>query len=153
MTDTTALILVDHGSRRGASNTMFEQFVEAFRTADEYVAVEAAHMELASPTIADAYDKCVAAGATTIVVCPYFLLPGRHWDQDIPTLTAEAATRHPGTQFLVTAPIGLHPLMREVITNRVQECVAHASGTRDACTLCAGTDRCALRDSGWTPTS
>lgn len=152
MIDNSALILVDHGSRRAASNEMFEQFVDAFRATGAYTTVAAAHMELAEPTIGDAYDKCVAAGATTIVVCPYFLLPGRHWDKDIPTLTAEAAARHPETSFLVTAPIGLHPLMNEVIASRVQECVAHASEGREACTLCAGTDRCSLRDAGWMPT-
>ena len=151
MTDTRALILVDHGSRRGASNEMFEAFVQAFRAGDEFVVVEPAHMELAEPTIGDAYDRCVAAGATTVVVCPYFLLPGRHWDQDIPMLTAEAAQRHPGTRFLVSAPIGLHPLMQDVITSRVDECIAHADGSRDACALCAGTDKCALRDAGWMP--
>jgi len=151
MTDVRALILVDHGSRRAASNAMFEEFVAAFRANDEFTVVEPAHMELAEPTIGDAYDKCVAAGATTVVVSPYFLLPGRHWDKDIPTLTAEAAARHPGTRFLVSAPIGLHPLMNDVIASRVDECIAHAEGTRDACALCAGTDKCALRDAGWAP--
>lgn len=153
MTDTRALILVDHGSRRAASNAMFEEFVAAFRAADDFAIVEPAHMELAEPSIGDAYDACVAAGATTVVVCPYFLLPGRHWDQDIPTLTAEAAARHPGTRFLVSAPIGLHPLMSDVISSRVGECIAHAEGTRDACALCAGTDKCAMREAGWLPPS
>ena len=151
MTDTRALILVDHGSRRAASNAMFEEFVAAFRAADDFAIVEPAHMELAEPSIGDAYDRCVAAGATTVVVSPYFLLPGRHWDQDIPALTAEAAARHPGTRFLVSAPIGLHPLMNDVISSRVDECIAHAEGNRDACSLCAGTDKCAVREAGWTP--
>ncbi len=148
--DTMALILVDHGSRRQESNRMFEDFVTSFRDDSDYTIVEAAHMELAEPTIGDAYDRCVAAGATTIVVCPYFLLPGRHWDRDIPALTAEAAQRHPGTRFLVSAPIGLHPLMRDVIGSRVAECIAHSEG-RDACSLCAGTDKCMLREAGWQP--
>ena len=35
--------------------------------------VEGAHMELASPTIADAISKCADAGAKHIIVAPYFL--------------------------------------------------------------------------------
>jgi sirohydrochlorin ferrochelatase len=61
-----------------------------------------------------AFDKCVAQGATTVVVSPYFLSPGRHWAQDIPALTEAAAAKHPGVQYLVSAPIGLHRLVAQV---------------------------------------
>ena len=52
-------------------------------------------MELAEPSIATAYNECVRQGALQIVVHPFFLLPGRHWDRDIPQLAAEAAAEHP----------------------------------------------------------
>ena len=74
-----------------------------------YPIVEAAHMELAEPSIGTAFDRCVAAGAATVVLAPYFLGPGNHWDRDIPALAAEAAARHPGTRWLVSAPLGPHP--------------------------------------------
>ena len=35
--------------------------------------VEGAHMELASPTIANAISKCADAGAKHIIIAPYFL--------------------------------------------------------------------------------
>lgn len=31
--------------------------------------------------------------------------------QDIPSLTAEAAKEHPGVSYIVSAPLGLHPLL------------------------------------------
>ena len=40
---------------------------------------------------ADAFARCVDQGATTVIVAPYFLGPGRHWDRDIPALAAQAA--------------------------------------------------------------
>lgn len=46
---TTGLIVVDHGSRRAESNTMFEEFVRAWRAEAGYPIVEPAHMELAEP--------------------------------------------------------------------------------------------------------
>jgi len=107
--------------------------------------VEPAHMELAEPSIETAFARCVERGAKTVVVFPYFLLPGRHWNDDIPRLAAAAAENHPGIRYLVTAPFGLHPLMAEIMQQRIAHCLAHTQGEADACELCAGTDRCQLR--------
>jgi len=39
-----------------------------------------------------AFDRCVARGATTVVVSPYFLSPGRHWAQVRATLCCTPVT-------------------------------------------------------------
>ena len=139
------LIVVDHGSRRGASNEMLETMTSMIAGVVPYEIVEPAHMELAEPSIATAFDRCVTRGARMVVVSPYFLLPGRHWDQDIPRLTADAAERHPNIPFLVAAPLGLHPLMARVVESRVAHCLAHVAGEADECDVCAGTGRCTMR--------
>ena len=141
----TGLIVVDHGSRRAASNAMLEQMVEMIREVVPYPVVEPAHMELAEPSIATAFDACVAQGATMVVVSPYFLLPGKHWTEDIPALAQEAAAAHPDVRFLVTAPLGLHPLMAQVVNARVEHCLAHVEGRAEECEACAGTGVCAVR--------
>lgn len=139
----TALVIVDHGSRRPESNRMHEEFVRSYASrADGYVAVEPAHMEFATPTVADAVTLAVTAGARRVLVMPYFLFPGQHWERDIPALVASAAARHPGVEFCVTAPVGLHPLMHDVVRERVEQCARHADGAGADCSLCAGTDRC-----------
>jgi sirohydrochlorin ferrochelatase len=143
--ETTAVIIVDHGSRRAESNAMLEVFVERFRARSSCVIVEPAHMELAEPSVAEAFDRCVDAGARRVVVIPYFLLPGRHWEQDIPRLAAEAASRHPGIEYLVGAPIGLHPMMVDVVQARLDHCLAHAAGDGPACDACEGTGRCVMQ--------
>jgi sirohydrochlorin ferrochelatase len=142
------VIVVDHGSRRGESNELLLDVVRQFTEATGLAIVEPAHMELAEPSIDTAFSRCVARGAETVVVFPYFLLPGRHWNDDIPHLTAAAARKHAGVRYLVTAPFGLHPLMAEVMRQRIEHCLAHTEGQADACELCAGTDRCQLRASG-----
>jgi sirohydrochlorin ferrochelatase len=139
------VILVDHGSRREESNALLLDVVRQFAESSGMPIVEPAHMELAEPSIATAFGNCIRRGAKTVVVFPYFLLPGRHWDQDIPRLAAEAARQHPGVRYLVTAPFGLHPLMAKVIEQRIEHCLSHTQGDADACELCAGTDRCQLR--------
>jgi len=140
------VIVVDHGSRRDESNAMLLDVVRSFVEATGMPIVEPAHMELAEPSIATAFGRCVTRGATTIVVYPYFLLPGRHWHDDIPRLSAAAAENHPGVRYLVTAPFGLHPLMAEIMRQRIAHCLAHTSGQADACELCAGTHKCQLRE-------
>lgn len=139
------VIVVDHGSRRGESNELLLDVVRQFAVSTGLAIVEPAHMELAEPSIDTAFARCVARGAEIVVVFPYFLLPGRHWNDDIPHLTAAAARKHPGVRYLVTAPFGLHPLMADVMRQRIEHCLAHTQGRADACELCAGTDRCQLR--------
>ena len=139
------VILVDHGSRREESNALLLDVVGNFAASGGYAIVEPAHMELAEPSIATAFARCVERGATTVVVFPYFLLPGRHWSEDIPRLAAAAARNQPGVRYLVTAPFGLHPLMAEVMQQRIEHCLSHTQGDASACELCAGTDRCQLR--------
>ncbi len=117
----TAVILVDHGSRRKESNELLLQVVEAYRQHADWQIVEPAHMELAEPSIATAFARCVERGAERIIVFPYFLGPGRHWDHDIPALSAKAAQACGGVDFLVTAPFGLHELMLQVIDQRIEE--------------------------------
>jgi len=142
--DELGVIIVDHGSRRDESNAMLLDVVAMFERSRQYPIVEPAHMELAEPSIDTAFGRCVERGARLIVVHPYFLLPGRHWKDDIPRLSAEAARRHHGTRFVVTAPLGLHPLMAEVMEARIQHCLARSLGDADACDLCTENTGCRL---------
>lgn len=141
----TGLVIVDHGSRREESNAMLETFVERFRISTPYPIVEPAHMELAEPSIATALDRCVARGARRVVIAPYFLAPGRHWQRDIPRLAQEAAAHHPGLEYMVTAPIGLHPLMQQIIQSRIDHCVARVAGEASECEICSETSGCQLQ--------
>lgn len=136
----TGLIIVDHGSRRRESNELLLAVAEAYRRHSGWRIVEPAHMELAEPSIATAFRRCVEQGARRVVVFPYFLGPGRHWNEDIPRLAAAAAAEWAahGVTYLVTAPLGLHPLLLDVITERVEHCLAHARGEAGECDVCRG---------------
>lgn len=133
------LIIVDHGSRREESNAMLERVALLFseRFAQRYSIVEPAHMELAEPSIATAYAKCVERGAQRVVVCPFFLGPGKHWTQDIPRLTSEAAARFPATTYHVAPTLGIDDLILDLLDKRAQGCVYNGF----QCELCNGTLR------------
>ena len=146
-----AVILVDHGSRRDESNQLLLEVVDAFRQHAAWNIVEPAHMELVEPSIATAFDKCVGQGAELIIVFPYFLSPGRHWHEDIPRLAAKAAQAYPGICHLVTAPLGLHALMLQVIDARIAACLGRIFGSTDNCELCSDSTGCTLLPSELPP--
>ncbi len=81
--------------------------------------VRFAHMELADPSIAVAIDACVADGVREIVVLPYFLAPGLHSTRDVPARARAAARRHRGVRVRVTAPLGTHPGLVDVVLDRI----------------------------------
>ena len=113
-----ALILVDHGSRFQGANDMLLDVVEMVKRLSGLERVYSAHMELAEPSIRQAFEQAVREGATAVVVHPYFLSPGRHSTTDIPHLVEEAAKEFPGVEHCVTAPLGVHPKIGEVILER-----------------------------------
>ena len=142
----TAVVIVDHGSRKPASNEMLYQATKIFAAQSDYTIVEPAHMELAQPDIATAFRRCVEQGAARVVVFPYFLSPGRHWSEDIPRLVAEAAGPFPHVEWLVTAPFGLHPDMASIINDRIRHCLGAAGGKPGAtsCDVCETGGGCEL---------
>lgn len=123
----TAVIIVDHGSRRHEANDMLHAVADLYQRATGVAIVEAAHMELATPTIADAFANCVARGAKRIVIHPYFLSPGRHSTSDIPELAAVAAAEFPGVSYVVTDALGLDDRMAEIMHRRVAEAIAKST--------------------------
>lgn len=135
----TGIIIVDHGSRRDESNKMLEQVAELFgrRFRQKYDIVEPAHMEIAEPSIATAYARCAQRGADRIVVIPFFLGPGKHWTQDIPRLTADAARQFPATAYHVSPTLGIDDLILDLLEKRACHCETHAY----SCDLCKGTLR------------
>jgi len=113
---------VDHGSKLEKANEMLVQIAELIKkkNSSEFEIISYCHMELAEPTIEQAFDDCVSKGAQYIVVHPYFLAPGNHSTQDIPNLVKDAAVRHPGVSYHVTEPLGIHENIIEVILQRAE---------------------------------
>ncbi len=121
-----ALILVDHGSAVAEANAVVEAAAAIVRD-ERFVAVLAAHMELAPPTLADAFAGAVAAGAERIVVVPFFLGPGRHSRSDIPRLAAQASLANGGVTYVVAEPLGPDPALAALALARAEQALAATS--------------------------
>jgi len=117
---TTSLLLVDHGSTFGSANDMLNDVAQLVSQKQPELIVEIAHMELASPSIPEGIFSCIQRGATHIVVHPYMLSPGRHATRDIPRMVEEAMAEYPAVTYVVTSPLGIHPLLADIILDRFQ---------------------------------
>ncbi len=100
-----ALLLIAHGSRRQASNVEVESLTSNLerQTGEEFGIVKCAFLELAEPSIPDGVSACVAKGAKSVTVLPYFLSAGRHVATDIPNELEKARHIHPDIE-IKTAP-------------------------------------------------
>ena len=118
---TLGIVLVDHGSQHADANDMLIEVARVLGETFGAAIVEHAHMELARPTIEQAFAACVARGAEHVVVHPYFLAPGRHSTVDIPRMAEEAAARFPGVTHIVSEPLGLDARVIEVVMRRIEQ--------------------------------
>jgi sirohydrochlorin ferrochelatase len=125
--DVHAFLLIDHGSRRPEANALIDEVAQRveLRLGSDAI-VEPAHMELAEPTIAQGFARCVDRGATTIVVHPFMLAPGRHVSEDLPRLVAEAASSHEGVRFVMAAPLGSHEGIIDAVVARCDAALSKA---------------------------
>lgn len=115
--DAVGVLIVDHGSRVDAANERLERLCEGYASsrAPKHWVVKPAHMELASPSIAEAFDALVSEGCTTVVCHPFFLSQGRHVREDVPALLDEAGARHPGVTYSLTPPLGEAPALLDLV--------------------------------------
>jgi sirohydrochlorin ferrochelatase len=134
-----AILIIDHGSRLDAANVMLECVSRLVQSlAGDGVVVEYAHMELAEPSIAAGFARCVARGASEVVAFPYMLSPGKHSTGDIPRLVAEAAAAHPQVSYNVTSAFGVHEKLAELILLRAGVASLDSTSGADRCWAPAG---------------
>ena len=126
------IIIVDHGSKVAAANERLERLCEGYATtrAPKHWVVRPAHMELASPSIGEAFDVLVEAGCATIVCHPFFLSQGRHVREDVPALLDEAASRH-NIPYSLTPPLGEAPALLDLVHDVVSAGVKDATPDAD----------------------
>jgi sirohydrochlorin ferrochelatase len=116
-----ALLLIAHGSRRAEANADLEFVATALRERGRYPVVRMAYLELAEPNIEAGGVQCVEAGATEVILLPYFLSPGIHVVEDLTAARDALSERFPQVRFVLAEPLGRHPLLVDVVEQRANE--------------------------------
>lgn len=116
-----ALVIIGHGSRAVKAQEIFSAMVGMVREKAVFPIVEGAHMELCKPSIPEVVEKVVKDGATEVIMVPYFLYEGIHIEEDIPQIMEELSDKFSGVTFKMGRPIGIEPLLSEILINRAKE--------------------------------
>lgn len=110
-----ALILFAHGSLLcGAGEALFAH-AERLRARGDFAIVEVGFLNYNAPTFDEAVARCAAAGATRIVVVPYFLVPGKFATIDLPERVATARRAWPNMEFVIAEPIGYDEALADAV--------------------------------------
>jgi sirohydrochlorin ferrochelatase len=115
------LLLIAHGSRRAEANADLEHVATEIRHRGRFQFVQCSYLELTEPGILAGGDACVAAGATSVVLLPYFLSPGVHVREDLTEARDELSAKYPDVQFLLAEPLGRHPMLIDIVEQRSEE--------------------------------
>jgi hypothetical protein len=121
MSDSIAVLLIAHGSRRAEANADLVDLATLVQERGVYKTVEIAYLELCEPTIPQGVSHCVQQGAKIILMMPYFLSAGSHVVEDLERYQQEAAERFPDVRFQLCPPLGLDPLMVDLVMTRIAE--------------------------------
>ncbi len=116
-----AVLLIAHGSRRAEANADIVRLANLLAPEGQFEIIETAYLELATPDIPTGGAKCVERGATRVRMLPYFLSAGAHVVDDLKSHRDQLGERFPEVEFVVCPPLGLHPLMVEIVRQRLSE--------------------------------
>jgi len=116
-----AILLIAHGSRRAEANADLLHVAAAIRGQRPEAIVVPSYLELADPDIPAGAASCVEQGATEVRMLPYFLSAGSHVTRDLERYREQFSEKHSGVEFVLCPPMGLHPLMIDVLLDRLDE--------------------------------
>ena len=117
----TAVLLIAHGSRREAANNDLVRLAKLVAERGDFQIVEVSYLEVVDPTIAMGAAACVDLGARRVLMLPYFLSAGMHVVHDLQSRQRELTATFPDVEFILCPHLGLHPLMADIVLDRLRE--------------------------------
>jgi len=116
-----AILLIAHGSRRPDANADLVKVAAALQDRLPDHIVEIAYLELVDPEIPAGLQHCLNRGADSICMLPYFLSAGAHVTDDLREFQQTFQREHPQVSCQLCPPLGLHPLIVDVLLARLSE--------------------------------
>jgi sirohydrochlorin ferrochelatase len=117
----TAILLIAHGSRQRSANDDLRELAARLAEQGVYPIVEASFLELAEPAMIAGGERCVELGASRVLMIPYLLSAGVHLQRDLTAARDELSRRHPEVAFCLGSPLGPHPLLDQLVAERIRE--------------------------------
>jgi sirohydrochlorin ferrochelatase len=118
-----AVLYICHGSRVAKASEEARFFIEKCMESlsGQISYQECCFLELAEPSIEEAFTRCVEKGATKISALPILLLTAGHAKSDIPDELLKMKQKYPHIIIQYGRPIGVHPQMIDIVEERIQD--------------------------------
>ena len=116
----TEIILLGHGSRRGEAN---EGLLEVAQKVEVLLGQEVtpAFMAHWKPSLPEAVEAKVKAGAKRIIIMPLFLFRGMHVTVDIHEEVRAIKEKHPEVEISFTQELGADDTIATLASLRIKE--------------------------------
>lgn len=133
----TPLMLVGHGTVDAAGVAEFVAFTERVRArlAADDVDVDGGFIELSQPTVHEAWGGLAGRGHTRMAAVPMVLAAAGHAKGDIPAALQREVVRDPGTSYVLGRPLGPHPVLQEVLAERIAAALDVDGATAEGTTV------------------
>ena len=115
------LLGVAHGSRDPGAQEVVEQLLVLAAAQRPGLRAEAAYVDNASPSIRAAIARVVAEGEQDVTVVPLLLGAASHSKTDVAGSVQAARFDHPGVVLRYGRPLGPHPVVVDVLEQRLVE--------------------------------
>jgi sirohydrochlorin cobaltochelatase len=131
------LVLVGHGTKDPAGAAAFGTFTGrlAGMLAPRGIEVAGGFIELSAPPLRDAVAALASGGHHRLVAVPLVLSAASHAKGDIPAALARESARHPGLSWSYGRPLGPHPVLLELLAERITAARRPAAATPAAVLL------------------
>jgi sirohydrochlorin cobaltochelatase len=123
---TPPLLIAAHGTRDPAGVAAFEALTArvADRASRDGIEVAGGFIELSEPPLRAAVTSLASPAPASpaparIVAVPLMLVAAGHAKGDIPAALAREHARHPGVTFTYARPLGPHPLLIDLLAQRI----------------------------------
>lgn len=114
-----ALLIVDRGSREPDVRQELQEICSLAKTRANYDLAEYCFLEVLPPFIKEGIDRCVASGAGSITIMPYFLYPGMKLKDTVKQ--SARIGKEMKLRLAITKPLSYHPMMAQLIAERISE--------------------------------
>ena len=114
-----AIVIFGHGSSVESANEAVRAIARNAAAEGGWGLYDTAFLE-AEPKLDNVTARLVEAGASEVLVIPYFLTLGIHLRRDLPKLVDDLSRRH-GVNIRIAPPLDGHPQLSRILVDRARE--------------------------------
>lgn len=116
-----AIIVLGHGSKAPQALETLKKYGEMVKSKTTCEIVEVASLQFNKPDLPEALGSVIKAGATKIVIVPFFLYNGIHMQKDIPEVISAEKIKNPEVDIILANHLGADHRLVDIVVDRIEE--------------------------------